>query len=305
MRFGLYIVASMVLMIMVGGYIYSINPNSFTYTILDFPIELPVAVWFTIPMFILMVASLLHMIYYGTKNFFKFKKWDNDTDNLNNALYWSILNEPKPHKYNIPKFKEIASILNVSNIEVRGVAEGVSEKLQTILNVISEIEKGECLDLKEKRLIKVLSKDNPILIKNQINCLIKDDEFIEEVLQNRDRYNSTVFEKALKLFSKRSNFQKAKKYSTILTRESFMKLISRVTRDNDLGLTIDILDQFIRDMHESLKCSDFLLIANVTKKQLSPDENLRVFSNYQDRYTKAETAYLYLLFDYEMIEMGV
>jgi len=96
------------------------NPNSFTYTILDFPIELPVAVWFTIPMFILMVASLLHMIYYGTKHFFKFKKWDNDTDNLNNALYWSILNEPKPHKYNIPKFKEIASILNVSNIEVRG-----------------------------------------------------------------------------------------------------------------------------------------------------------------------------------------
>jgi len=83
-----------------------------------------------------------------------------------------------------------------------------------------------------------------------------------------------------------------------------MKLISRVTRDNDLGLTIDILDQFIRDMHESLKCSDFLLIANVTKKQLSPDENLRVFSNYQDRYTKAETAYLYLLFDYEMIEMA-
>ncbi len=74
MRFGLYIVASMVLMIMVGGYIYSINPNSFTYTILDFPIELPVAVWFTIPMFILMVASLLHMIYYGTKNFFKFQE---------------------------------------------------------------------------------------------------------------------------------------------------------------------------------------------------------------------------------------
>ncbi len=54
---------------------------------------------------------------------------------------WSILMS-KTDKYNIPKFKEIASILNVSNIEVRGVAEGVSEKLQTILNVISEIEKG-------------------------------------------------------------------------------------------------------------------------------------------------------------------
>ncbi len=114
---------------------------------------------------------------------------------------------------------------------------------------------------------KFYPKDNPIFDKIRLTAVIKDDEFIEEVLQNRDRYNSTVFEKALKLFSKRSNFQKAKKYSTILTRESFMKLISRVTRDNDLGLTIDILDQFISSIcYESLKCSDFLLIANVTKK---------------------------------------
>ena len=302
MRLGLYIIASIVLMVMVGGYIYSINPNTFTYDVFGFPIELPIAVWFILPMLALMVASLLHMIYYGTKNFFKFKKWENDTENLNNALYWSILNEPKPHKYNIPKFKEVASILNVSNIKVKGIAEGVSEKLQTILNIISEIEKGECVDLKEKKLSKVLSKDNPILVKNQINCLIKDDDFIEEVLQNKEKYNSTVFEKALKLFAKRANFPKAKKYSNVFTRESFMKLISRVSRDNDLGLNVEILDQFITDLHESLKCSDFLLIANITKKQLSPDENLRLFKSYQEKYTKAETAYLYLLFDYEMID---
>ncbi len=257
---------------------------------------------FIVPMVILTIASLFHMMYYGTKNFFKFKKWEHDTENLNNALYWSILNEPKPHKYTIPKFKEIASILNVSTIKVKGIAEGVSEKLQTLLNIISEIDKGECVDLKEKKLSKVLSKDNPILIRNQINCLIKDNDFIEEVLQSKEKYNSSVFEKALKLFSKRANFPKAKKYSGVFNRESFMKLISRVTRDNDLGLDVETLDQFITDLHENLKCSDFLLIANITKKQLSPNENLRLFQKYQDKYTKAETAYLYLLFDYEMID---
>ncbi len=79
----------------------------------------------------------------------------------------------KPHKYTIPKFKEIASILNVSTIKVKGIAEGVSEKLQTLLNIISEIDKGECVDLKEKKLSKVLSKDNPILIRNQLTALAR------------------------------------------------------------------------------------------------------------------------------------
>ncbi len=51
-----------------------------------------------------------------------------------------------------------------------------------------------------------------------------------------------------------------------------------------------------------MKCTDFLLIANVTKKQLTPDENLKLFRDYQSRHQRAETAYLYLLFDYEMID---
>ncbi len=110
-----------------------------------------------------------------------------------------------------------------------------------------------------------------------------------------------VIWRSIKLFSKRATSQKPK-YTGVFNRESFMKLISRVTRDNDLGLDVETLDQFITDLHENLKCSDFLLIANVTKKQLSPNENLRLFQKYQDKYTKAETAYLYLLFDYEMID---
>jgi hypothetical protein len=249
-----------------------------------------------------MLASLVHMIFYGAKNFFKFKKWENDSDNLNNALYWSILHEPKPHKFNLPKLRETASILQVSNIETTGTVDGVSEKLQSALNIISEIEKGECVDFKEKRLANVLSSSNRLVIKNQINCLAKDEGFAKEVLQNREKYDNIVFEKALKHFSKKTTFVKAKKYSKIFTRDSFMKLISRVNRDNDLGLDTVILNEFIKDLHSDLKCSDFLLIANITKKQLSPDENLKLFKDYQSKYSKAETAYLYLLFDYEMID---
>jgi hypothetical protein len=302
MRLGLYILASIVLMAIVGGYIHNINPNDFSYDIAGIHLVLPIAIWVIIPMFILMIASLIHMMFYGAKNFFKFKKWENDTENLNNALYWSILHEPKPHKFNLPKLKETASILQVSNLKINSPADGVSEKLQSALNIISEIEKGECVDFKEKKLANVLSISNPIVIRNQFNCLSKDENFAEEVLQSKEKYDNAVFEKALKIFSKKTTFPKAKKYSKIFTRESFLKLMSRVTRNNDLGLDTTILNEFITDLQSDLKCSDFLLIANITKKQLSPDENLKLFKDYQTKYPKAEIAYLYLLFDYEMID---
>jgi len=289
-------------MAVVGGYIYNINPNDFGYDLAGIHIVMPIAVWVMIPMFILMVASLVHMMFYGAKNFFKFKKWENDSDNLNNALYWSILHEPKPHKFNLPKLKETASILQVANITTTGTVDGVSEKLQSALNIISEIDKGECIDFKDKKLANVLSSSNPLVIKNQLNCLIKDETFAEEVLQFKDKYSNTVFEKALKVYTKRTTLPKARKYAEIFTKDSFLKLMNRVTRDNDLGLNTTILNEFVDDLHDDLKCSDFLLIANITKKQLSPDENLKLFKDYQSKYVKAETAYLYILFDYEMID---
>ncbi|HHB95251.1 MAG TPA: hypothetical protein ENK88_08910 [Campylobacterales bacterium] len=81
-----------------------------------------------------------------------------------------------------------------------------------------------------------------------------------------------------------------------------MILINRVTREDDLGLTVTILDEFIVDLNSELKCSDFLFIANITKKQLLPDDNLKLFREYDGKYIKAQIAYLYLLFEYEMID---
>ncbi len=302
MRLGLYILASIVLMTMVGIFIYTFNPNEYSHNFFGVYFTMPVAIWVIIPMLLLMFASVIHMMFYGTKNFFKFKKWEKDSDNLNNALYWSLLNEPKPQKFNLPKLKETASLLQVSHIHVKGTVDGVSEKIQSALNIINEIEKGKCIDFREKKLGGALSKDNPLVIKNSLNCLEKDENFAEMVLQNKEQFPKEVFKKALERFAEQTDFIKARKYSKIFNRESFMILISRVTRDENLGLDQTILDEFIHDLNKEFKCSDYLFIANVTKKQLSPDENLKLFRSYDQQYPKAQTAYLYLLFDYEMIE---
>ena len=302
MRLGLYIIAAIVLMAIVGIFVYTINPGNYSIEELGFSREIPLAVWVVIPMFLLMVASVVHMMFYGTKNFFKFKKWEKDTVSLDDALYWSLLNEPKAHKFNLPILKQTASLLSVACVKVDGAVDDVSDKLRGALTLVSEIERGEYVDLKARKLAKDLSPTNPLVIKNLINRLEKDETFAEEVLQAKESYTPELFGEALKVFASKTNFAKARKYAKVFDKETLLLMLSRVTKEDDLGLTKDALDEFIIALEPTLECSDYLMMATLMMEHLSPDENLKLWREYQNKYVKAQIAYLYLLFDYEMIE---
>ena len=302
MRLGLYIIASIVLMSMVGIFVYTINPGNYTIEEFGIPITIPIAVWIIAPMLILMIASIVHMMFYGTKNFFKFKKWEKDTLTLNNALYWSLLHEPKVHKFNIPILRQTASLLSVASVKVDGAVDDISDKLRGALTLVSEIERGEYVDLKAKKLANELSSSNPLVIKNFINRLEKDENFIEEVLGNKEEYDEKVFNKALTLFAQQANFLKARKYIKLFDKDAFFTLLSRLSKEDDLGLTKEILDEFITHLEADLECADYLMISTLMMQHLSPDENLKLWREYEKKYSKAEIAYLYLLFEYEMID---
>jgi len=302
MRLGLYIIASIILMAIVGIFVYMVNPGNYSYNELGFPLELPIALWIVLPMFALMLASLLHMMFYGTKNFFKFKKWESDTNTLDDALYWALLHEPQTHRFNLPQLKQTASLLSVATIKVNGKVNASSEKLGEALSIVSAIDKGEYVDLKAKKLSRVLSSDNPLVKQNILNRLEKDELFAEEIIQDKLSYDSSIFKTALKKFANITTFPQAQKHLNIFDKDSLMILIERVTDDNDLGLTKDIIDKFIVELEPSLDCGDFLQISTLMMKQLSPYENLMIWKDYQAKYQKAEIAYLYLLFEYEMID---
>jgi hypothetical protein len=253
-------------------------------------------------MLVLMLASLVHMLFYGTKNFFKFKKWENDTNTLDDALYWALLNEPKAHKFNLPQLKQTASLLSVSHVKVKGTVDEASEKLQEALAIISEIEKGEYVDFKAKKLSRVLSVDNPLVKQNLLNRLKKDESFAEEVIQNKLSYDESVFKTALGKFIATTTFLKAQKHVNVFDKESLLTLLARVSMEDDLGLNKENLDKFIVALEPSLKCGDYLMMSTIMMKQLSPSENLMVWKEYQSKYSQSEIAYLYLLFEYEMID---
>ncbi len=300
MRLGLYVFAALTLMGIVGAIVHMINPNNYLIEVMGLNFNFPIAVWTILPMLLLLFFTVIHMSYYGMKNYFSQKKWERDTATLEDALYWSLVNEPKEQKYMIDEIKKSAVLLGKSNLTVVDGVEGLSDRLTKVVNILNKIKNGEYVDLKENKMLKVFNEGNPHLIRNRLNRLDHDSEFVEEMMKSSSKFSEPVQKHALEIFARRESFFKARKYAKIFDVENFFVMLNRLDEDEELGLTADILNDFVGAL--KLKCADFVRIAKITKKHFSPDENLALFNAYQKENPKAQNAYLYLLFEYELLE---
>jgi hypothetical protein len=287
-------------MAIVAAFTYTVNPDHYTIELMGINFNFPVAVWIVLPMLLLFIFTLVHMFFYGLKNYFILKKWQKDASTLEDALYWSLVNEPKEQKYGIDVVGSSALLLGKSSLNVSDNVEGLTPRLARVVNIIQKIKNGEYVDFKEEKMAKVFNAGNPILTQNRLNRLESDDKFIEDVLKSTSEYSEVVQAEALESFARRENFVKAHKYSKVFDVKNFLIMIERVTAEDDLGVTPEILTDFVKAL--DLSCQDFITIVSVTKKYFNPEENLTLFRGYQLENPKAQNAYLYLLFEYELLD---
>jgi len=300
MRLGLYTFASLALIGLIAGFAYTVNPGNFVYEIAGINLNFPVALWIAIPMLILLIMTLFHMMYYGTKNFFARRKWVRDANELQDALYWSLLKEPKLHHFSIPEIKSGAALLSVSSLEVLDSTEGLSEKLGKTINWVKKIQDGEYVDLKEKKIAKFLSKSNPLVVQNILNKLQDNVEAAEVVLLAKEEYTPEVVDRALDIMVSKEGLFKIRKFAKMLDGRTLSVLLDRADAGEDIGLTADNIDYITEQI--KLTCSDYMRLARTTLKKLTPDENLSLFKKRSSEHEAAENAYLYLLFQYEMLD---
>ena len=300
MRLGLYIFAALTLMGIVGVVTYMQNPNNYLIEVMGINLNFPIYIWILLPMAILLVFTVIHMIFYSLKSYFKLKKWHRDADTLDDALYWSMVNEPKEQKYSIPEIANSAVLLGQSKVEIIDNVEGLSPRLSKVVNLLNKIKNGEYVDLKEHKMAKVFSEGNPLLIQNRLNRLTADDRFIEEVMKSSSSFSDPVRVKALELFASKETFFKARKYAKTFDVQNFFVMLERLNTEEEMEITSEILDDFVGAL--KLTCNDYTKIAYITKKHFSPDENLALFKKYQNENSKAQHAYLYLLFEYELMD---
>jgi len=300
MRLGLYIFAALTLTAIVGAFTYTMNPNNYIVEVMGINFNFPVAVWVTLPMLLLLVFTAIHMIFYSLKGYFKLKKWHRDAETLDDAMYWSMIKEPKEQKYAIADMAAPASLLSKSHIEVLDNIEGLSPRLLKAFHLITKIKNGEYVDLKENKMSKVFSEGNPLLVQNRLNHLASNEKFVEDVMKSSASFSDPVRQKALELFAQKETFFKARKYAKTFDVKNFFVMLNRASNAAEVELTSEILNDFVAAL--KLSCNDYIKIADITKRLFSPDENLVLFKKYQNENPKAQYAYLYLLFEYELLD---
>ena len=300
MRLGLYIFAALTLTAIIGAFAYTINPNNYIVEMMGINFNFPISVWLILPMLLLLAFTIVHMLFYSLKSYFKLKKWQRDAATLDDALYWSLVNEPKEQKYAIADIASSASLLGKSSLTTLDNVEGLSPRLAKVLNLINKIKTGEYIDLKEHKMAKVFNEGNPLLIQNRLNRLESDDKFVEEVMKSSSSYSDMVRAQALEIFARKETFFKARKYAKVFDVKNFLVMLEKVNHEEEMGLTREILTDFVSTL--KLSCTDFVKIADTTKKQFAPNENLALFKQYQSDNPKAQNAYLYLLFEYELLD---
>jgi len=300
MRLGLYTFASLALIGLVSVFAYTMNPGSHAIEVAGISLNLPIALWIAIPMLALLAVTILHMMYHGTKNYFAMRKWNRDSKELDDALYWAILKEPKEHSFVMPRLKSSAGLLSAASINIHDSIDGLSEKLSKTIKWVQKIESGEYIDLTEKKVAKFMSKSNPLVIQNSLNRIESDSNYANSIMDYGDDHDDIVSAAALDNLIEQETLFKVRKYAKLLSATQFATMLDRVDAGEEIGLNIDIAKHFAQTV--DMKCQDFMRLAKSTLQKLTPDENLALFKELASDNEKAENSYLYLLFQYEMLD---
>jgi len=300
MKLSLYTFAALTFILLVGGFVYILELGEYRLDMIN--IMLPVAIWVVLPLILLFLFTVVHILFYGMRNYFQIKKWKKATVALEDALYWSLVNEPKEQKYAIEEIGSSAVLLGKASIDVSDNIEGLTPRLARVVNIIQKIKNGEYIDLKEHKMAKVFKPGNPILIQNRLNRIESDKAFVEDVMRATSDYSEMVQKEALKVFARKTDFETARKYAKVFDVKNFLVMLERVNNEDNLGLNSEILTDFVNALE--LHCADYIKVAVITKKYFKPDENLILFRSYQANDEKAQNAYLYLLFEYELLDQA-
>jgi hypothetical protein len=294
-----YTLASIILIVAVSIYVYKmVSTGTYTLDLFGVNISLPIAVWSIVPMALLFVASFIHILYYGFKDYLRRKRVSRDIDKLADALFWDILKEPKKHNYTDKEIKQIGVVLDAGCEEFLKVdKKACHEHIRDAIDIITSIKHGEFVDLKKMNL----DKSNPYEIQNWLNFLKAESTRAEEILRKAESYDQKVVDEAIKIFVESANEHQLEKYAHLINSSALMHLLDTMSkRDEKDRVSLEAIDKLL--MQKSLSNCDYLLLARKLSKLYTPHAILSFFEKLVAKDERAFKAYIFILIEFEMLD---
>lgn len=293
-----YILLSLIYMVALGLYVYSFSAESYALTLLGVSLNLPVALWITIPVLVLVLGSIVHLVFYNFKDFLYKRALKKDFELFQEAAKNRILGEEVAHNYKTDGFKFAGRVLSCMRFDPTLPTSFIEEEVAKACALAVSIENGNYEDMKKYRL----AKTNPLAVKNTINRLSVEPKFATEVLKNCKDLQSELCQKAYNALLNFASFNEIKRYDFATDKKAFRRMMERYldaddSFDMDLKSIEDMLDQCSADR------IDYLDLAREIKAKLSPDALIALFEKlYNTKGSVAADAYLYVLYDLQMID---
>jgi hypothetical protein len=302
-----YTVASLILMVFVGWYVYAFVTQG-SYAMDFFGIQLPamsIAVLVVTPLVILYIGSMLHMSFYSFLNTMQQRKQNKDYDKFLDLVCDVYLGK-KAGTYNFKtqEYDLLGSLVGGSSVFPNGSIDikedlNKADKIKPVLEIIESIKNGEIVDLKKYNL----EPENLLKIQNDRNRYKSGSLNAEKVLSSKNKYSEALAQEVYIDFVKEAPLYAIESYSQYMTKEALYKILSRVNADEN---TLEIANDSLIDLVSKLELSqkDYIEMSKALSLHMIPEQRMKLFEMLSEKNEEAMDSYLFTLFDLEMIDLA-
>jgi len=146
-----------------------------------------------------------------------------------------------------------------------------------------------------------LPYDNELVIQNTRNKYKKGELKAEDILSGDNKYAEKLREEVYLDFVKSAPFANIKKYKKYLNKEALNIILSRINAsEHTLRLTNEELLSLFDDIE--LSKEEYIRISKeLSKTEMIPEQRIKLFEILSEKHEDAIDAYLYTLYDLEML----
>lgn len=294
-----YIGFSLLLILAVGLYVYSVESGDYQVTILDFSLLLPTVVWVMAPIILLFIFTVLHLIFYGTVNYCKNRGYIKDEETIVETIKNILLQKKDKRKFKTSGYKNVANILNQFKIDIKDSAfTSSNESLNLVVSQIKDIKAGKYVN---EKLLK-LDFDSELAKQNLINKINEQVDYSLDVLKKANQFSSDIVRIAFFNVLENKTMTTVKKiYNNVsLDKEMALKLFIKDIDNNEFGLSKEEILKITKNLNYTSE--EYLTLAKLYKETLTPDKLLELFESISEDNDEATKAYLYVLCELEVID---
>jgi hypothetical protein len=294
-----YTIASFILIALIG-WIGTFSDQ--TVSIDVFGVVIPpvsIAILVMVPLVIFYIASLFHIVFYSILGKFKLRKYEKDYEKMIDTITDAYLGkENRRHIFSTTRYKLLGSLFDNTTLYPTNLVSAsiADDKISSTIQLIEDVNNNKVMDLKKYSL----SIDNPLVIKNEKNRYRNGDISAEDMLSNPQNYNADLLKEIYIDFVKEAPIYAVKNYKSNMTKDALYALLSRVNGDEN---TLDISNEDLLELFAMLKLDskDYLKISSMLSTTMIPEQRIKLFETISDQNDDAMDAYLFTLFDLEML----